>query len=111
MLALTHTLTCSHSHPLNPLSIRPFRYSGKDKPLPKKADWVELRLAVFARDNHQCIQCGSTKELQVHHHHPRRQNGTNQMDNLQTLCRNCHARTPSWGRPPGTGSTQSRRAG
>jgi group II intron reverse transcriptase/maturase len=78
---------------------------------PQKADWAEIRLAVLARDNYRCTQCGSSDDLHVHHSQARRRGGTHQMDNLQTLCASCHAQTASWGRPRGTGSTQSRRAG
>jgi len=78
---------------------------------PAKADWAELRPAVLERDGHRCTQCGSTENLHVHHCRARRRGGTDQMDNLQTLCERCHTRTSSWGRPRGTGSTQSRRAG
>jgi RNA-directed DNA polymerase len=78
---------------------------------PAKAGWAELRPTVLERDGHRCAQCGSTENLHVHHCRARRRGGTNQMDNLQTLCERCHARTSTWGRPRGTGSTQSRRAG
>jgi group II intron reverse transcriptase/maturase len=78
---------------------------------PEKADWVEIRLAVLARDEYQCTQCGCKDNLHVHHCQARRRGGTHQMENLQTLCASCHARTVSWGRPSGTGSTLSRRAG
>ena len=108
----------THPHPyLLPTSTTetdldtPFPLFWEGQTTPEKAAWVNIRIAVLARDNHRCTQCGSTKQLQIHHCHPRRQNGTNKMDNLQTLCKDCHARTPSWGRPPGTGNSQSRRAG
>jgi group II intron reverse transcriptase/maturase len=78
---------------------------------PAKADWAELRPVVLERDGHRCTQCGSAENLHVHHCRARRRGGTHQMDNLQTLCECCHARTSTWGRPRGTGSTQSRRAG
>ena len=78
---------------------------------PDKADWAELRLKVLERDGHRCIHCGSTEHLHIHHRQSRRKHGTNQMDNLETLCEHCHAQTPSWGRQPGSGRTQSRRAG
>lgn len=89
----------------------PFPASWDGTTTPRKAVWVECRVAVLERDNHQCTQCGGTVNLQVHHRRARRHRGTDQMDNLQTLCERCHARTPTWGRPPGTGSTLSRRAG
>jgi 5-methylcytosine-specific restriction endonuclease McrA len=78
---------------------------------PAKAEWVEVRVAVLERDEHRCTQCGSVNNLHVHHYQARRHGGTNQMDNLQTLCECCHASTPTWGRPRGTGRTQYWRAG
>jgi group II intron reverse transcriptase/maturase len=78
---------------------------------PEKADWAETRLAVLARDQYRCTQCGSQDNLHVHHCQARRHGGTHQMDNLLTLCAQCHAQTASWGRPCATGSTQSQRAG
>lgn len=89
----------------------PFLQRWDGHTTPEKADWAEIRLAVLARDNYRCTQCGSSDDLHVHHCQARRQGGTHQMDNLQTLCASCHAQTVSWGRPSGTGSTQSRRAG
>jgi RNA-directed DNA polymerase len=78
----------------------------------EKAAWAEIRLAVMQRDGYKCVECGTSSQLQIHHIRPRKKGGTIQMDNLQTLCKSCHAKTPSWGRPKGTsGSTQSRRAG
>lgn len=50
------------------------------------------RLAVFARDNHQCRSCGSTEHLTVDHIVPRSKGGTHHLDNLQTLCRSCNSR-------------------
>jgi RNA-directed DNA polymerase len=99
---LTTTTTC-------PDTAFPLFWEGQTTP--DKADWAELRLAVLARDNYQCTQCGSSDHLHVHHCRARRHGGTNQIDNLQTLCEHCHACTQTWGRPRGTGSTPSRRAG
>lgn len=98
--------TVSDAFPDMPL---PAFWEGRTTP--EKADWATLRLAALERDSYRCTQCGDTQQLHVHHIHPRRRHGTNQLDNLQTLCRSCHVRTPGWGRPRGTGSTQSRRAG
>jgi len=88
----------------------PLYWEGRTTP--EKADWVGIRLVIFQRDGYRCVKCGNFHHLHVHHIRSRKKGGTTQMDNLQTLCQECHAKTPSWGRPKGTsGSTQSRRAG
>lgn len=48
------------------------------------------------RDKYQCQICGDTftspyTQLQVHHIVPRSEGGTNDLDNLVTLCDLCHA--------------------
>lgn len=97
--------------PMNTFPDTAFPLFWEGQTTPDKAEWAEIRLAVLARDQYRCTQCGSSEHLQVHHCRARRHGGTNQMDNLQTLCEQCHARTQTWGRPRGTGSTPSRRAG
>jgi RNA-directed DNA polymerase len=107
-----------HPHPYltapseaSPLSDTPFPTFWEGRTTPAKADWSALRLTALERDHYRCVYCGSTDYLDVHHIRPRRQHGTDQMDNLVTLCRSCHLRTSRWGRPRGTGGTQSRKAG
>lgn len=47
----------------------------------------KLRYEVLNRDGHQCIECGSRHELQVHHNsYPE----IDTVDKLITLCRSCH---------------------
>jgi group II intron reverse transcriptase/maturase len=93
-----------------PDTVFPLYWEGTTTP--EKAAWAEARLAALQRDGYHCVKCGSPNHLHVHHIRPRKKGGTTQIDNLQTLCKDCHAQTPSWGRPKGTtGSTQSRRAG
>jgi group II intron reverse transcriptase/maturase len=94
-----------------PFPDTPFPRFWEGQTTPAKAGWAELRPIVLERDGHRCTQCGSMANLHIHHCQARRRGGTNQMDNLQTLCERCHASTPTWGRPRGMGSTQSRRAG
>jgi RNA-directed DNA polymerase len=89
----------------------PFPLSWDGHTTPEKAAWAELRLAVLERDNYRCTRCGTTKKLHIHHRRSRRQGGTDEMDNLTTLCGQCHMRTTPWGRPRGTRHGQSRRAG
>jgi 5-methylcytosine-specific restriction endonuclease McrA len=51
-----------------------------------------VRREVLARDQHRCRApgCGRTRFLEVHHKIPRRRGGTNQPENLITLCGSCH---------------------
>lgn len=49
------------------------------------------RKAIYRRDGYRCALCDSTKYLQIHHHVPRGEGGTNSPHNLITLCANCHA--------------------
>jgi group II intron reverse transcriptase/maturase len=95
----------------NPDLETPFPERWDGHTTPDKAAWAELRLTILARDGYRCSQCGSQHKLHIHHRTARRKGGTHQMNNLQTLCQHCHMQTTPWGRPDGTGSTQSRRAG
>lgn len=49
------------------------------------------RKAVYRRDGYECICCGSTKYLQIHHYCPRSQGGNDTKQNLVCLCSDCHA--------------------
>jgi len=49
------------------------------------------RRLVLQRDNNRCTLCGSTSDLEVHHIVPRSEGGTNDPDNLVTLCAICHS--------------------
>ncbi len=51
-----------------------------------------VRREVLARDKHRCQSpgCGRTRFLEVHHIVSRQQGGSNQVDNLTTLCASCH---------------------
>ncbi len=50
------------------------------------------RRKVLARDRHQCrrLGCTHTRHLHIHHLRPRGRGGTNDQDNLVTLCSACH---------------------
>lgn len=50
-----------------------------------------VRAAVYARDNNQCVVCGNTKNLQIDHIVAVSKGGSNDPDNLRTLCRSCNS--------------------
>ena len=55
------------------------------QPIPRK-----LRHEVFKRDGYRCRECGASKDetsLEIDHITPVARGGTNDIDNLQTLCR------------------------
>ena len=55
--------------------------------------WKAVRLAVRRRDGWACVQCGAGGRIEVDHIVPLRDGGAPfDLDNLQTLCRACHAR-------------------
>lgn len=56
-------------------------------------NWDDIRRQVYARDDHQCQECGqhgTDTELHAHHQTPISQGGTHELSNLITLCRDCH---------------------
>lgn len=61
-------------------------------------DWHERRQAVFERDGHKCVYCGSTENLAADHVVPLIQGGSSELDNLATACKSCNSsksgRTP-----------------
>jgi 5-methylcytosine-specific restriction endonuclease McrA len=57
-------------------------------------EWGQLRTTVHARDR-ACVRCGSTLGLQVHHRVALVDGGSNQLDNLELLCGDCHASAQS----------------
>jgi RNA-directed DNA polymerase len=88
----------------------PFPEFWEGRTTPEKADWADLRLQMLARDDYRCRQCRRPTHLHSHHRRARRNGGTNEMDNLQTLCADCQARTLTWGRPRQAGHDHSWRA-
>lgn len=48
------------------------------------------KLTRKAMDEFKCRNCGSTKELEVHHRIRRADGGTDRLENLVTLCHKCH---------------------
>lgn len=55
---------------------------------PNQRKWRMLRRAAMERDDYKCADCGTNKILCVHHIIPK----LNKLDNLITLCGECHAK-------------------
>ena len=56
--------------------------------------WMNLRESVLIRDRYQCRQCGCvvlSKDAECDHIVPLADGGMDEMENLQTLCKKCHA--------------------
>ena len=67
---------------------------------PEGLAWMERRQEVLARDEGRCVMCGTNRSLlEAHHIVARRHGGTDELDNLVTLCRTYHAKTDTYGRP------------
>lgn len=52
----------------------------------------KVRRAVYERDGHVCLHCGSTEKLTVDHIFPVSRGGADDLSNLQTLCHSCNAK-------------------
>jgi len=50
-----------------------------------------MRDAVLARDRFRCVHCWSTRNLQMHHRKHRGQGGSDDLENLETICAPCHS--------------------
>jgi len=67
---------------------------------PEYLAWQEIRAEVLERDEYKCSKCGrSLSSLDVHHIKARRHGGMDNVENLETVCRDCHAKTQTFGRP------------
>lgn len=59
-------------------------------------EWRERRKECYERDNWTCRDCGvhcsstGKNKIQAHHLIPRRHGGSDELDNLVTLCISCH---------------------
>lgn len=54
-------------------------------------EYKALCNSVFDRDNWRCTECNSRNNLTAHHVIYRSQGGEDSMENLKTLCSDCHS--------------------
>ena len=77
-------------------------YGGTPKSMIQVTDWnmvrpkrssipMSVRRSVYQRDGHRCVECQSTSELTLDHILAWSRGGSDDMDNLQTMCRKCNA--------------------
>lgn len=57
-------------------------------------NWISLqvRTAVYDRDGWACVTCGRGDDLSLDHIQPVSRGGSDDIDNLQTMCRSCNSR-------------------
>lgn len=55
--------------------------------------WDVIRKLVLTRDGYACVECGEGQNLHVHHITYRNE-GSEALGDLQTLCRGCHSKQP-----------------
>lgn len=57
----------------------------------RTTEFLKVRPLVLERDGFRCTKCGCTDNLHVHHIVEKSKGGSNALDNLITLCKECHA--------------------
>lgn len=79
-------------HKINCLGLPSWRIpKGKRERERNYSKWSWLKIKVHQRDGIQCIICGYAKAVNVHHIESVRDGGEDMLENLITLCPNCHA--------------------
>ena len=53
-------------------------------------EWKKIALRIRERDKYICQYCGKKRSIEVHHIIPRNVEIDNSLENLITLCRECH---------------------
>ena len=56
---------------------------------PRQVTWV-MKVTAFERDNWRCVLCGSEGPLELDHARALMNGGDNTLENLHTLCHDCH---------------------
>jgi ATP-dependent helicase IRC3 len=78
----------ARQHEANPEDHRPIYIRPEQAPDREPSE--ELKSQVKSRDGNCCLCCGNRKQLQVDHISSFYSGGSNQLDNLQSLCRPCN---------------------
>lgn len=52
----------------------------------------DVKIAVAARDEGKCVECGTTEDLHFDHKVPCSKGGTNNVDNIRLMCGDCNRR-------------------
>jgi|SRR5579884_429804 len=79
------------------MPIGSYRLGTTERGTPRSREAIKQRTAILRRDDYTCRDCGKSPSgepgtvLQVHHLHQVQAGGTNDDDNLVTLCTDCHA--------------------
>lgn len=58
----------------------------------ESCEWRQLRKQAFERDEYKCTVCGSGLNLRGHHRRYRKDIRTCIVDDIQTMCNECHER-------------------
>lgn len=79
------------------LPLEPVERDGEVELIPtprirRKAIPFLVRARIVARDRFQCVKCGAERFLTIDHIVPVSKGGTNDEENLQTLCAICNSR-------------------
>lgn len=77
--------------PLPPFSKPMAELTSNEKiPIDPESPWGKLREEAFIKHGKKCNECGSVRDLNIHHKIPLSLNGANELDNLIVLCATCH---------------------
>lgn len=79
----------SNFKPTRILVGNPFMSPKEKQEYLSSIEWNILRAVVLSRDKHCCQHCNSTNNLEVHHI-TYENLGAEKLDQLVTVCRNCH---------------------
>ncbi|KYQ73290.1 hypothetical protein AZH43_07245 [Acinetobacter pragensis] len=68
------------------------KYGPAPKSKVRKSLPRQIRETVFIRDGRICKHCGCFDNLTIDHIHPVTRGGTDDLENLQVLCRSCNSK-------------------